>query len=303
MHYNELDVPLKRSFLKSIDKAIDRQFYGNELDPEENFVTMEFVEGIKDTLKGISEGNNAVKWKSVSFDFTDEDLLFLVQRNVASKRKRKKTDKQINYYKNMARTLGESEEVPDDFLIFQKKLELLTELYNVEGPATEKQIAVLQNMWSMTFGKELVVRKNITRKEVDDFFKLVKEEAWCGDDLFDYLYDKRYFTTKLARIIALDIVWNEISSFAEKSIYNLNRMDRYELAVDALKKIPKSYLDGSDTEEELLTDMAKYIDRRIPISYAIEMADNSGESLFLHKKEIKAEEYGLIYHFDENSQK
>ncbi|HDX9701712.1 TPA: hypothetical protein ROY42_005635 [Bacillus thuringiensis] len=297
MKYIDLDTSFKRSFLKSIDKAIDRQLYVYEVDVEIDFVNMDFVRKVNSRLEQVSN----VKWKSVSFDFTEGELLLLVQRNVDSKRKRKKTDKQISYYKDMARALGENDEVPDDFLVFKKKLELLMERYNVEGPATEKQIEMLKTQWLEVFDEELIVCDGFTRKGVDDFFKLLKRYRREVKSMFEYLIEKRSFTIKLGQIIAHDIVQHGIGSFIGKSAYNLNRMDRYGLAIDALAKMPKNYLQGSYTQEQLLKDMAIYIDKRIPSAYAKWVAEEEYKAPS-HIK-ASADKYGLLYQFEENYKK
>ncbi|GAB6537094.1 hypothetical protein bcgnr5378_65370 [Bacillus cereus] len=119
--------------------------------------------------------------------------------------------------------------------------------------------------------------------------------------MFEYLSKKRSFTIKLGQIIAHDIVKHGIGSFVERSAYNLNRMDRYELAIDALKKMPKKYLQGSYTKEQLLKDTAIYIDKRIPSAYAKWVAEEEYRAPSLLN--VKASDYGLIYQFEENYKK
>ncbi|PGN45101.1 hypothetical protein [Bacillus thuringiensis] len=119
--------------------------------------------------------------------------------------------------------------------------------------------------------------------------------------MFEYLPEKRSFTIKLGQIIAHEIVKNGIMSKESRSIYDLNMMNRYDLAADALRKMPERYLVGTYTRDEIIKDMAMYIDERIPSAYAKWGAEDNYNAP--SKITVSADSYGLIYHFEENRKK
>ncbi|WP_242300039.1 hypothetical protein [Bacillus cereus group sp. BfR-BA-01448] len=119
--------------------------------------------------------------------------------------------------------------------------------------------------------------------------------------MFEYLPEKRSFTIKLGQIIAHEIVKNGIMSKESRSIYDLNMMNRYDLATDALRKMPERYLAGTYTRDEIIKDIAMYIDERIPPAYAKWGAEDNYKAP--SRITVSADSYGLIYHFEENRKK
>ncbi|HDR7623658.1 TPA: hypothetical protein QCX73_003315 [Bacillus mycoides] len=116
--------------------------------------------------------------------------------------------------------------------------------------------------------------------------------------MFEYLTEKRSFTIKLGQIIAHEIVKNGIMSKKSRSVYDLNMMNRYVLAADALGKMPERYLIGTYSRDEIIKDMAMYIDERIPSAYAKWGAQDDYKAP--SKLNVSADSYGLIYYFEEN---
>lgn len=82
---------------------------------------------------------------------------------------------------------------------------------------------------------------------------------------------------------------------------NYNDLDRLHLAysfLDSFSSFYAHYLDGSIPKEDLVWDIALYIDKRIPQSY-IKWRDKLHDS---KPSKVIANRYttGLIYHFKEN---
>jgi len=120
-----------------------------------------------------------------------------------------------------------------------------------------------------------------------------------GTNLFTYLPEKKRFTIRLGQFISHSIVKpNSRLGYKDhlQSPSALNTMNRYELAQSAYEDMPSDLLVGEYSKEQLLHELAVYIDRRIPQSYVKwkEREHDKGPA----GMKVKAEDYGFIYHFD-----
>lgn len=119
--------------------------------------------------------------------------------------------------------------------------------------------------------------------------------------IFDYLPEKFRFTIKLGQIISHEIVKKSVRNHTPREPEEINQFDRFELAKDALSKMPKDYLVGNYEKKELIMDMAFYIDKRIPQAYAKwKTLDHSKGPT---QMKINAADFGLRYQFKENEKK
>jgi hypothetical protein len=86
-----------------------------------------------------------------------------------------------------------------------------------------------------------------------------------------------------------------------RPVKEINSLNRLELAQSILLTMPEDYLVGAYDRTELINDMAMYIDKRIPQSYAKWVTRDYEKNPT--KMVVKASDYGLIYHFQENEPK
>lgn len=123
------------------------------------------------------------------------------------------------------------------------------------------------------------------------------ESIYCfkelgGNSLFEYLENKQKFVIQLGQYISHEIISHD-------TYRNYNDLDRLYLAYSFLEWKPyPHYFYGSIPREDLVWDIALYIDKRIPQSY-IKWRDKLHDS---KPNKVVANRYttGLIYHFKEN---
>lgn len=120
LQYTDLDASTKKSFYRStqltIFELIDRMTIK---DIEEDFVTELFVNVVVEELMKKRGFQN---WANMDFEIDDKEMKELVQTIVERRRKYKPTKKQKEYYLGLTSKLEEEEVLPNDFLVFQKRL-------------------------------------------------------------------------------------------------------------------------------------------------------------------------------------
>lgn len=150
---------------------------------EENvsFVTEEFVQVFKGYLQG---STLFMKWERMGFELDCFVLKQLLREKEVSLRKRSATLKHKNYFYSLLRDLGLQEELPTDFLYLKKRLlELEAMKKQVENKkrsslVAARQLTVLKRVWEKTFGRTLVISRDITQGEVDElFFRIHKKQC------------------------------------------------------------------------------------------------------------------------------
>ncbi|WP_144519681.1 hypothetical protein [Bacillus thuringiensis] len=92
--------------------------------------------------------------------------------------------KHRNYFYILLRDLGLQEELPTDFLYLKKRLlELEVMKKQVANKkrsslVSARQLTVLKRDWEKTFGRTLVISRDITQGEVDElFFRIHKKQC------------------------------------------------------------------------------------------------------------------------------
>ncbi|WP_420975280.1 hypothetical protein [Bacillus thuringiensis] len=150
---------------------------------EENvsFVTEEFVQVFKGYLQG---STLFMKWERMGLELDCFVLKQLLREKEVSLRKRSATLKHKNYFYSLLRDLGLQEELPTDFLYLKKRLlELDAMKKQVENKkrsslVAARQLTVLKRVWEKTFGRTLVISRDITQGEVDElFFRIHKKQC------------------------------------------------------------------------------------------------------------------------------
>lgn len=122
-----------------------------------------------------------------------------------------------------------------------------------------------------------------------------------GTNVFTYLPEKKRFTIRLGQYISHSIVKpnSRLGSIGDlQPPTTLNALNRYELAQSAYDDMPSNLLVGEYSKEQLLHELAVYIDKRIPQSYVKwkEREHDKGPA----GMKVKAEDYGFVYHFDKD---
>ncbi|HDW3056390.1 TPA: hypothetical protein RMI67_004079 [Bacillus cereus] len=150
---------------------------------EENvsFVTEEFVQLFKGYLQG---STLFMKWERMGLELDCFVLKQLLREKEVSLRKRSATLKHKNYFYTLLRDLGLQEELPTDFLYLKKRLlELEVMKKQVANKkrsslVSARQLTVLKRSWEKTFGRTLVISRDITQGEVDElFFRIHKKQC------------------------------------------------------------------------------------------------------------------------------
>lgn len=119
--------------------------------------------------------------------------------------------------------------------------------------------------------------------------------------MFEYM-DERRAKARIGHYVAHHIVQEQPFSKIVRSPDQLNRMDRYELAKVFLASNEGQYfnrdLRHTPDPENMLDDIARYIDQRIPKAYATWSGTGIQEAV---QEYWTAAGLGLIYHFPENT--
>ncbi|WP_255288192.1 hypothetical protein [Bacillus thuringiensis] len=164
---------------------------------EENvsFVTEEFVQVFKGYLQGYLQGSTLfMKWECMGFELDCFVLKQLLREKEVSLRKRSATLKHRNYFYTLLRDLGLQEELPMDFLYLKKRLleleVLKKQVANKKRSSlvSARQLTVLKRSWEKTFGRTLVISRDITQGEVEELFfrihkkqcKVMREQRVCS---------------------------------------------------------------------------------------------------------------------------
>lgn len=150
---------------------------------EENvsFVTEEFVQVFKGYLQG---STLFMKWERMGLELDCFVLKQLLREKEVSLSKRSVTLKHKNYFYSLLRDLGLQEELPTDFLYLKKRLlELEVMKKQVANKkrsslVSARQLNVLKRVWEKTFGRKLLISRDITQGEVDElFFRIHKKQC------------------------------------------------------------------------------------------------------------------------------
>jgi len=194
MLYQDLSYGYQYSFCSDLFRGL--RFFLEDIEYcviKENvsFVTEEFVQVFKGYLQG---STLFMKWERMGLELDCFVLKQLLREKEVSLRKRSATLKHKNYFYSLLRDLGLQEELPTDFLYLKKRLLELEvmkkQVVNKKRSSlvAARQLTVLKRAWEKTFGRTLVIPRDITQGEVDELFfrihkkqcKIMREQKVCS---------------------------------------------------------------------------------------------------------------------------
>ena len=173
MEYNELDTNIKKSFKLSIRNMVNEILEENEYREVEENVSIVSDTFVVEVVRGMMDKRSFQKWGKVNFEIDDNEMKIVIKEIETNMRKKKPTQKQLNYYFNLLDQLEFGEDVTNDYFFFQRNMKKMKEMLEGKTPATEKQKATIQKLWKKKFGEELEMNENITKKEVTTLFEIV----------------------------------------------------------------------------------------------------------------------------------
>ncbi|GAB6687269.1 hypothetical protein [Bacillus cereus] len=173
MEYNELDTNIKKSFKLSIRNMVNEILEENEYREVEENVSIVSDTFVVEVVRGMMDKRSFQKWGKVNFTIEDNEMKVLVGEIETNMRKKKPSQKQLEYYTSLLDQLELGENVTSDYFFFQNNMKRMKEMLEGKTPATEKQKATIQKLWKKKFGEELEMNENITKKEVTTLFEIV----------------------------------------------------------------------------------------------------------------------------------
>lgn len=178
MNYEGLSKAGKMSFQKTLENYLHDLFLKTQYEiARTEFLDEAFLWNLMNHLFNVRMSNDSFqKWAEEGLKLEENELKTLVFEKVQKMRKKKPTEKQISYYKNLASSMGSEPTIPEDYLLFQANLLLFKEQSKEIRPATEKQIHAIKKLWVNTFGEFLVVDHELTHNEVQMLFEKVESE-------------------------------------------------------------------------------------------------------------------------------
>jgi hypothetical protein len=172
MNYADLGKSEKLSFQKTVSNSLNDHISDlTEQELQLPIVTDQLVVEMVDYFKEIA---GFQQWAQAKLEVTFELVKEIAVKKEVSMRKKKPSEKQVNYFQSLVKEMNEHIDIPSDYLLFQYRLDKLSEKYQELGPATEKQILAVQKAWKKAFGVDLHLTENVTRGEITNYFKQVR---------------------------------------------------------------------------------------------------------------------------------
>ncbi|GAB6742473.1 hypothetical protein bcgnr5412_55560 [Bacillus cereus] len=173
MVYSELETTIKKSFKISIRNTVNEILEENEYREVEENVSIVSDTFVIEVVRGMKDKRSFQKWGKVNFEIEDNEMKVLVEEIETNMRKKKPTQKQLEYYTSLLDQLELGENVTRDYFFFQKNMKRMKEMLEERTPATEKQKVTIQKLWKKKFGKELEMNEHITKREITTLFEIV----------------------------------------------------------------------------------------------------------------------------------
>jgi len=179
LQYTDLDASTKKSFYRStqltIFELIDRMTIK---DIEEDFVTELFVNVVVEELMKKRGFQN---WANMDFEIDDKEMKELVQTIVERRRKYKPTKKQKEYYLGLTSKLEEEEVLPNDFLVFQKRLVEMKDRAPLILQATDKQKETICGLVWEFWGKKITLKDDLSQNKAQQYFTFLRKKDSIRD--------------------------------------------------------------------------------------------------------------------------
>lgn len=174
MKYEQLESNVKKSFMTSVRKSVEDLIRETEYEGVEQPITDDaFVQKVVDDLMA---KRGFQKWGEIEFEIDDEDMKVMIEKIETKMRKKKKSEKQLNYYNDMLISLAIKEEVPNDYLLFQKRMIELKEMCEEREPVPQSQLKEIKKLWEKLFGEELKVGESVSKGEFAHYFNIIIEK-------------------------------------------------------------------------------------------------------------------------------
>ncbi len=174
MKYEQLESNVKKSFMTSVRKSVEDLIRETEYEGVEQSVTDEkFVRKVVDDLMA---KRGFQKWGKIEFEIDDEDMKVMIEGIEMKMRKKKKSEKQLKYYNDMLDCLEIEEEIPNDYLLFQKRMIELKEMCKDLEPVSEAQLKEIKKLWEKFFGEELKTGESVSKGEFAHYFNIIIEK-------------------------------------------------------------------------------------------------------------------------------
>lgn len=173
MVYSELDTNTKKSFKLSIRNTINEILEENEYKEVEENVSVVNDTFVVNVVRELMDKRSFQKWGKVNFEIEDDEMKVLVGEIETNMRKKKPTQKQLEYYTSLLEQLELGGNVTTDYFFFQKNMKRMKEMLEERTPATEKQKVTIQKLWKKKFGEELEMHDHITKREITTLFEIV----------------------------------------------------------------------------------------------------------------------------------
>lgn len=174
MKYEQLESNVKKSFMISVRKSVEDLIREAEYEGVERTITDEKF--VRKVVGDLMAKRGFQKWGKIEFEIDDEDMKVMIEEIEKKMRKKKKSEKQLKYYNDMLINLAIKEEVPNDYLLFQKRILELKEMCVEREPAPEEQLKELRMLWEKFFGEELKTGESVTKGEFAHYFNVIIEK-------------------------------------------------------------------------------------------------------------------------------
>lgn len=102
MVYSELETNIKKSFKLSIRNTINEILEENEYKEVEENVSVVDDTFVVNVVRGMMDKRSFQKWGKVNFEIEDDEMKVLVGEIETNMRKKKPTQKQLEYYRGIA---------------------------------------------------------------------------------------------------------------------------------------------------------------------------------------------------------
>ncbi|MCU4954497.1 hypothetical protein OCD81_27870 [Bacillus paranthracis] len=174
MKYEQLESNVKKSFVTSVRNSVEELIEENDYVGVEQTITDDsFVRKVVDDLMA---KRSFQKWGKIEFEIDDEDMKIMIEGIERKIRKKKKSEKQIKYYNDMLGCLEIEEEIPNDYLLFQKRMVELKEMCKDREPVSEEQLKEIKKLWKKFFGEELKTGESVSKGEFAHYFNIIIEK-------------------------------------------------------------------------------------------------------------------------------
>ncbi|WP_220775571.1 hypothetical protein [Bacillus sp. BML-BC060] len=174
LQYNHLDASIKKSFYRSTQLTIFDLIDTMTTEAiQKDFVTDLFV---KVVVEELMKKRGFQNWANMDFEIDDEEMKELVQMIVERRRKYKPTKKQKEFYLVLTSKLGEEEVIPNDFLVFQKRLVEMKDKAPSILRATDKQKETICDLVWELWGKKITLKDDLSQNEVQQYFTFLRKK-------------------------------------------------------------------------------------------------------------------------------